>query len=288
MELCIATKSKTETAQSSMLESKNYQKKCHQNQTNTQESNCNRSDSDTNNRIRNRNRNHRDRNHLRTEPENQRTTNANATSSTLKCSRSKNSSSCNSNTATATTQLNTLYLLLVLLIVGLATVAATPSPSSFVPLFARENRRDALLAYYKRAHLPPNSIASTYDLADSQEPGLEQDEGLEGRQFHLHDSSALDFDELTPTASVVSALSRAERFRLRKRSATPTTPATATTPTPGPGAAAAAVSARMPKSEGAVAATAESIEEKCEPKVLETQPDEPVSGEFSFIGRDYR
>ncbi|KPU74370.1 uncharacterized protein Dana_GF23529, isoform D [Drosophila ananassae] len=275
MELCIATKSKTETAQSSMQESyqKNYQKKCHQNQTNTQESNCNRSDS-------NRNRNHRDRNHLRTEPENQRTTNANATSSTLKCSRSKNS-----NTATPSIQLNTLYLLLVLLILGLATVGVSASPSSFTPsVFSRENRRDALLAYYKRAHLPPNSIASsTYDLADSQEPDLEQNEGLEGRQFHLHDASALDFDELTPTDSVVSALSRAERFRLRKRSATPTTPATATTATPGPSAAAA--SARMPKSEGATAATAESSEEKCEPKVLETQPDEPFY-DYTDIAED--
>ncbi|XP_017095608.3 metabotropic glycine receptor isoform X2 [Drosophila bipectinata] len=278
MELCIATKSKTETAQSSMLESKNYQKKCHQNQTNTQESNCNRRDSN--------NRNHRDRNHLRTEPENQRTTNANATSSTLKCSsrnisrksKNTNSSNCNSNIATPSTQLNTLYLLLVLLIVGLATVAA--SPSSFI---SRENRRDALLAYYKRAHLPPNSIASTYDLADSQEPDLEQDEGLEGRQFHLHDASALDFEELTPTASVVSALSRAERFRLRKRSATPTTPATATTTTPGPGAAAA--SARMPKSEGVPAATTEGSEEKCEPKVLETQPDEPFY-DYTDIAED--
>ncbi|KAH8413524.1 hypothetical protein KR009_011969 [Drosophila setifemur] len=299
MELSRATKSKTETAQSSMQQpsSSNYQKKCHQNQTNTQvkhstqksKSNSNSNDSSSSSTS-SFNRNYGDRDHLiNRKKHNQRITKENATSSDLKSSSKSSScskSKCSSYNITKNrgTQLNTLYLLLVLLIVGLAT--ATVASHSATPLFSRERRRDALLAFYKRAHLQPSGIhlASTYGADESQE-----------QEFHLHhDATALDFEELTPTASVVSALSRAERFRLRKRSATPTTPttpataSTATSATAAAAAGAAASSSRTLKSEAGTAAAEESSkksQEKCEPKVLETQPDEPFY-DYTDIAED--
>ncbi|XP_044315635.1 probable G-protein coupled receptor 158 isoform X2 [Drosophila rhopaloa] len=271
MELCIATKSKTEIAQSSMQQSNYYQKKCHQNQTNTQvqstqQSNCS---------------SHRDRDHLTKQQQNQRTNSATATSSHFKSNISSSTSSNisssyininrksskNSSKPSRSTQLNTLYSLLVLLIVGLATAAASPSPHA-TP-FSRESRRDALLAYYKRAHLQQSS--------DAPAPAPASTFLGHKHQYHLHhDASGLDFDELTPTVSVVSVLSRAERFRLRKRSATPTTPATvADTAATSPVAAATSPpAAATPKTE-----------EKCEPKVLETQPDEPFY-DYTDIAED--
>ncbi|KQS70124.1 probable G-protein coupled receptor 158 isoform X2 [Drosophila erecta] len=280
MELCIATKSKTETAQSSMQQSsqcssnyRNYQKKCHQNQTNTQVQSTQQSICSS----------HRDRDHL-TNPQkqqNQRTNSATATAAAAAAATSSNFSRCNviSNTSTkrskntrepsSSTQLNTLYAVLVLLIVGLAAATASPSPAPF----SRESRRDALLAYYKRAHLPQSgSSSSSISLGH---------EYHSQHQYHLlHDANGLDFEELTPTASSVSALSRAERFRLRKRSATPTTPSSA----------AAATAAATPL-DVATAATAKEAgsgkkpEEKCEPKVLESLPDEPFY-DYTDIAED--
>ncbi|XP_036668614.3 uncharacterized protein smog isoform X2 [Drosophila suzukii] len=292
MELCIATKSKQqpeqqETAQSSMQQiqqskcnsnsSNYYQKKCHQNQTNTQvqstqQSNCNSSHRD------------RDRDHLTKQQQNQRTNSATATSSScnIHTSSSSSSSTCNIKSKNIRrpsrgTQLNTLYSLLVLLIVGLATVAvtarATPHPGA-TP-FSRESRRDALLAYYKRSF--SNNIS----------PGHQDQQQYHQYQFHLHrDANGLDFDELTPTASSVSVLSRAERFRLRKRSATPTTPATATA-----SAAATSPVAHAPATATATAtsttatASGKKTEEKCEPRVLETLPDEPFY-DYTDIAED--
>ncbi|KAH8298243.1 hypothetical protein KR018_011851 [Drosophila ironensis] len=322
MELNIATTSKA--AQSSMQQSERYQKKCHQNQTHPQVQylKLRRIRSSSSSGGASGSNNHRDQDHLSTERENQRaastlkchssscnsivsigisssssgsspkfTRNNNPPSSGSGNNRrsSNNNNNDNNNGITPGTQLNTLYLLLVLLIVGLATTvgAASPGPgpgpaasASFAPHFGREHRRDALLAFYKRAHLPANSIAATYDLAGSQEQELEQEEPEQ--EYHLHDAFALDFEELSPTASVVSALSRAERFRLRKRSATPTTPATATTAASATAAAAAA--ARIPKSEGPAAGESNN-EEKCEARVLETQPDEPFY-DYTDIAED--
>ncbi|XP_017116779.1 probable G-protein coupled receptor 158 isoform X3 [Drosophila elegans] len=292
MELCIATKSKTEIAQSSMQQSNYYQKKCHQNQTNTQvqstqQSNCS---------------SHRDRDHLTKQQQNQRTNSATATSSNFKSNiSSKNISSSNissssniisssninrkasknSRKPSRSTQLNTLYSLLVLLIVGLATVSASPSlphPSPFS--LSRESRRDALLAYYKRAHLQPSSDASGDASLGHKYQYQHQYENE--NQYHLHhDATGLDFDELTPTVSVVSVLSRAERFRLRKRSATPTTPATvAATAATSPVAA-----ATSPPAAAAPSSEAKKTEEKCEPKVLEALPDEPFY-DYTDIAED--
>ncbi|KAH8353075.1 hypothetical protein KR084_008756 [Drosophila pseudotakahashii] len=298
MELCIATKSKKpqkqQTAQSSMQQSKcsnsssnisnYYQKKCHQNQTNTQvqstqQSNCS---------------SHRDRDHLTKQQQNQRTNSATATSSNFNrsniiSSSSSNIKSKNIRRPSRSTQLNTLYSLLVLLIVGLATVAVTvtatphhPQAAQFVPHpppFSRESRRDALLVYYKRAHRQPSGST----------PGHEH-------EYHLHhDADGLDFDELTPTASSVSVLSRAERFRLRKRSATPTTPATVASAAAAAAAAAAAtspVAAVAPAAATSTTAAAKEAangkkaeEEKCDPRVLETQPDEPFY-DYTDIAED--
>ncbi|XP_052851541.1 uncharacterized protein LOC128261742 isoform X1 [Drosophila gunungcola] len=291
MELCIATKSKTEIAQSSMQQSNYYQKKCHQNQTNTQvqstqQSNCS---------------SHRDRDHLTKQQQNQRTNSATATSSNFKSNISSSSSSSNiisssninrkasknSRKPSRSTQLNTLYSLLVLLIVGLATVSASPSlphPSPFS--LSRESRRDALLAYYKRAHLQPSSDASgDASLGHKyqyQQQNLHLHQPQYEYQYHLHhDATGLDFDELTPTVSVVSVLSRAERFRLRKRSATPTTPATvAATAATSPVAA-----ATSPPAAAAPSSEAKKTEEKCEPKVLEALPDEPFY-DYTDIAED--
>jgi len=275
MELCIATKSKIETAQSSMPQSsqcssssncRNYQKKCHQNQTNTQVQSTQRSNCSS----------HSDRDHLTNQQkqQNQRTNSATAASaaaatlsestrcniiiSSSSSSSTKSSKNIREPSSSSSTQLNTLYSLLVLLIVGLATATASPSPSPSHAPFGRESRRDALLAYYKRAHLPQSSSS-----------GISL-----GHKYHLlHDANGLDFDELTPTASSVSALSRAERFRLRKRSATPTTPATAAGVTSlDVTTAAAAATDAAAKDAG----SGKKPEEKCEPKVLETLPDEPV------------
>ncbi|XP_070075613.1 metabotropic glycine receptor isoform X2 [Drosophila takahashii] len=280
MELCIATKSKKQqeqAAQSSMQQSKcnsssnsnYYQKKCHQNQTNTQvqstqQSNCS---------------SHRDRDHLTKQQQNQRTNSATATSSNfnrsniISSSSSSNIKSKNIRRPSRSTQLNTLYSLLVLLIVGLATVAVTVTASPHHPQatpatpFSRETRRDALLAYYKRAHLQPSGSS----------PGHEH-------EYHLHqDANGLDFDELTPTVSSVSVLSRAERLRLRKRSATPTTAAAAATSPVAAVAPAAATSTTAAAKEAANSKKAE--EEKCEPRVLETQPDEPFY-DYTDIAED--
>ncbi|XP_017063152.1 probable G-protein coupled receptor 158 isoform X2 [Drosophila eugracilis] len=279
MELCIATKSKTVNAQSSMQQSSKcsnyYQKKCHQNQTNTQvqstqQNNCS---------------SHRDRDHLTKQQQNQRTNSATATSSSSNFNNNNSSSSitisssCNINIKSSknirkpsrSIQLNTLYSLLVLLIVGLATVIAQPSlPDPSSTHFFRETRRDALLAYYKRAHLQQSGAISS---------GHEH-------EYHLHhDANVLDFDELTPTVSSVSVLSRAERFRLRKRSATPTTPATVAAATAATSSADVATPAAAATSSKEATANSKKPEEKCEPKVLETQPDEPFY-DYTDIAED--
>ncbi|XP_039501702.1 probable G-protein coupled receptor 158 isoform X4 [Drosophila santomea] len=281
MEQCIATKSKTESAQSSMQPSsqcssnyRNYQKKCHQNQTNTQVQSTQQSDCSS----------HRDRDHLTNKQnqqnqQNQRTNSATATvAAAAAAATSSNCTTCNTSTKrsknirepSSSTQLNTLYAVLVLFIVGLAAATASPSPAPF----SRESRRDALLAYYKRAHLPQTVSSSSISL------GHEEYQSQHKYQYHLlHDANGLDFDELTPTASSVSALSRAERFRLRKRSATPTTPAT-TTATPLDVATAAAATAAAKD-----AGSGKKPEEKCEPKVLETLPDEPFY-DYTDIAED--
>ncbi|KRJ97307.1 probable G-protein coupled receptor 158 isoform X4 [Drosophila yakuba] len=286
MEQCIATKSKTETAQSSMQPSsqcssnyRNYQKKCHQNQTNTQVQSTQQSDCSS----------HRDRDHLtnkqnQQKQQNQRTNSATATAAAAAAAAatSSNCTTCNTSTKrsknirepSSSTQLNTLYAVLVLFIVGLAAATASPSPAPF----SRESRRDALLAYYKRAHLPQSGSSSS---SSSISLGHEEYHSQHKYQYHLlHDANGLDFDELTPTASSVSALSRAERFRLRKRSATPTTPAT-TTATPLDVATAAAATAAAAKDAG----SGKKPEEKCEPKVLETLPDEPFY-DYTDIAED--
>ncbi|KAH8257693.1 hypothetical protein KR038_003244 [Drosophila bunnanda] len=223
---------------------------------------------------------------------NRSSSNRSSSNTIYSCNSSSNSSykSCQSNTSHSSstssdisfgnnnccTQLNTLYALLVLLVIGLATANAASNPN---PLpYTRESRRDALLAYYKRAHLPPPSSgmlasasASTY--GSSQE-----------REYHLRDASGLDFDELTPTVSVVSALSRAER--LRKRSATPTTPATVAATTPASSGASSGAGATSSKSgEEQGSSSSRKPEEKCEPRVLETQPDEQFY-DFTDIAED--
>ncbi|KAH8341392.1 hypothetical protein KR059_005837 [Drosophila kikkawai] len=279
MEQCIAAKSKKETDQSSMQQqTSNYQKKCHQNQTSTQSNTTSNS-------------NLSDRSNLKSnirESNSKNNSNKSSSNTIYTCSSNSSYKSCQSSTSHASntssntsfgnnnccTQLNTLYSLLVLLIVGLATAnaASNPNPSPFT----RESRRDALLAYYKRAHLPPPPsggmlASSTY--GNSQE-----------REYHLRDASGLDFDELTPTVSVVSALSRAER--LRKRSATPTTPATVAATAAGASAGAAATSSKSSPSEGGNSSSnSRKPEEKCEPRVLETQPDEPFY-DFTDIAED--
>ncbi|XP_034475109.1 probable G-protein coupled receptor 158 [Drosophila innubila] len=216
MELCIAIRSK---AQSSMHQS-NYQK-CHQNQMNQVNTQVSRHKS------------HRDRDHLKKQQQNQR-----ATSQI-----SKNHININY----CFTQCHRAHLLILLILLILQHSAATPATGS--------SRRDALLAYYKRAQL-----------RESDSYGIQE--------YHLHEGAAIDFDDLSPTGSVVSALSNAER--LRKRSATSTTaqtapPATTAAPTT------ATATETPPGSSKA--------QEKCEPKVLESLPDEPFY-DFSELAAD--
>ncbi|XP_034667075.1 probable G-protein coupled receptor 179 isoform X3 [Drosophila subobscura] len=312
MEMCIekkakkSKKSKNETAESSMQQQQEqqsnkdniYQKKCHQNQTKTQGKQTHKSkssiksSSDCSNN--NNNNNQRDRDHLKKQQENQRTklktkatsskgsSDANrscvvVSSSIIKSSKVNASSNVSShainNNNNCCTQLNTLYLLLVLLIVGLAHHSATASPY--------ESRRDALLAYYKRAHLQQQSaargavaVAASVTYAGGPSQSLEE--------YHLHDASAVDFDELTPTVSVVSALSRAER--LRKRSPIPTTPSTASTTVTATAAEGAAITTAEAAAEAA-SSSSKKPEEKCDPKVLEMVPDEPFY-DFTDIAED--
>ncbi|BFF96171.1 probable G-protein coupled receptor 179 [Drosophila madeirensis] len=310
MEMCIekkakkSKKSKNETAESSMQQQQqtnrdnNYQKKCHQNQTKTQGKQTHKSkssiksSSDCSNN--NNNNNQRDRDHLKKQQENQRTkpktkaTSSNGSSdanrscvvvssSIIKSSKVNASSNVSShainNNNNCCTQLNTLYLLLVLLIVGLAHHSATASPY--------ESRRDALLAYYKRAHLQQQSaargaVAVAASVTYAGGPSLSLEE------YHLHDASAVDFDELTPTVSVVSALSRAER--LRKRSPIPTTPSTASTTVTATAAEGAAITTAEAAAEAA-SSSSKKPEEKCDPKVLEMVPDEPFY-DFTDIAED--
>ncbi|XP_033249589.1 probable G-protein coupled receptor 158 isoform X4 [Drosophila miranda] len=317
-------KSKNETAESSMQEQQqqrqqesnkdnNYQKKCHQNQTKTQgrqthksKSNNSKSsiksssDCSSNNNCNNNN-NQRDRDHLKKQQQNQRTTKpttkatstngrsdanrSSAVSSSIIIKSSKvnasgnvssyttnNNSSNNNNNSNCCTQLNTLYLLLVLLIVGLAHHSATASPY--------ESRRDALLAYYKRAHLQQQSVARGAVAVATYEGGPSQSQ----EEYHLHDASAVDFDELTPTVSVVSALTRAER--LRKRSPLPTTLSTAsTTTTASEAAAITTAESAAEASSSSSSSNSKKPEEKCDPKVLEMVPDEPFY-DFTDIAED--
>ncbi|SPP79141.1 probable G-protein coupled receptor 179 isoform X1 [Drosophila guanche] len=306
MEMCIekkakkSKKSKNETAESSMQQQpqqqqsnkdNNYQKICHQNQTKTQGKQTHKSkiSSYCSNNYNN---NQRDRDHLKKQHENQRTKPKTKATSSNGCSDANRScvvvsssiiksSKASSNVSSHTinnnnnccTQLNTLYLLLVLLIVGLAHHSATASPY--------ESRRDALLAYYKRAHLQQQSaargavaVAASFTYAGGPSQSLEE--------YHLHDASAVDFDELTPTVSVVSALSRAER--LRKRSPIPTTPSTASTTVTATAAEGAAITTARAAAEAA-SSSSKKPEEKCDPKVLEMVPDEPFY-DFTDIAED--
>ncbi|XP_041450643.1 uncharacterized protein LOC111076968 isoform X3 [Drosophila obscura] len=291
-------KSKNETAESSMQKQQhsnkdtNYQKKCHQNQTKTQGKQTHNKSKSSNTKISikssmgcsNNNNNQRDRDHLKKQQQNQRTKpKTKATSSNGSCDANRSSvvksnkvnansnvsSHATNNNKNCCTQLNTLYLLLVLLIVGFAHHSATASPY--------ESRRDALLAYYKRAHLQQQSAARG-GVAVAASTTYEGGPSTSQEEYHLHDASAVDFDELTPTVSVVSALSRAER--LRKRSAIPTTSSTASTTV-----TAAEAAAITTEEAAAEAASSKKPEDKCDPKVLEMVPDEPFY-DFTDIAED--
>ncbi|KRF85659.1 uncharacterized protein Dvir_GJ16295, isoform C [Drosophila virilis] len=252
MELCIATKSKV--AQSSMHES-NYQnnnynsnnkkrssssssskshKRCHQNQMNTQlntqlfSHKCHMQ--------------HRDRDHLKKQQQNQRTNTHNSKNNNNKHNNNNNS---NNN---CYPPCHKIYQLLPLLLLLPLAVASPGSSSS--------SRRDALLAYYKRAQL-----------RESLSLGVPP-------EFQLREANGFDFEELSPVGSVVSALSNAER--LRKRSPTTTTTTTAAQHITSTAAAATTAPATPTAAITATASAAGSKKpEKCEPKVLETMPDEP-------------
>ncbi|XP_001993162.2 probable G-protein coupled receptor 158 isoform X2 [Drosophila grimshawi] len=232
MELCIATKSK---AQSSMHVKSNYQniinninihKRCHQNQMNTQQIShkCHMK--------------HRDRDHLKKQQQNQRATQQ---QNSNKQNRSKN------NCYPQCHRLH-LRLLLLLLMLPLAQHTTTASPGG-------SSRRDALLAFYKRAQ-------------------LREMLPLGVQEFQLRESAGIDFDELTPTGSMVSALSNAER--LRKRSASTTSkPTTTTTIAPPPTIKQTTTPPTTTAATSTITATGSKKSEKCEPKVLESLPDEP-------------
>ncbi|KAH8403152.1 hypothetical protein KR222_006136 [Zaprionus bogoriensis] len=244
MELCIATRSKQkqkqqqqqqqqqQQAQSSMPQS-NYQK-CHQNQSETQVSRHSRSHNSNNN--------HRDRDHLRKQQQNQRATAQISKSNNNNGKRGRRGSSSSSSSSCSRNYRYSLHILPPLLLLLILILCLSPQPSAASP---GSSRRDALLAYYKRAQLRQS---------DSYGAAL---------QFRLHEAAGFDFDELTPTGSVVSALSNAER--LRKRSATTTTTAQATPPT----------TLSPPTTTTAATAASSKTTEKCEPKVLEALPDEP-------------
>ncbi|EDW13256.1 probable G-protein coupled receptor 158 isoform X2 [Drosophila mojavensis] len=249
MELCIATKSK---AQSSMHEinyqninniNKNHSKRecsksnkiCHQNQMNTL----------TNTQLFSHkcHTKHRDRDHLKKQQQNQRATAQNS---------NKHNSNNNNICYLPCHRLHQLLPLLLLLLALLPHATASPGSS----------RRDALLAYYKRAQVR-ESVP----------------------EYQLHEVNGFDFDEVLPVGSVVSALTNAER--LRKRSATtttttaegtpPTTAATTTTTTP--------AAAQTTTSSATATGSSSKKSEKCEPKVLETLPDEPFYT-FAEIAED--
>ncbi|KAM8716673.1 hypothetical protein ACLKA7_003534 [Drosophila subpalustris] len=152
-----------------------------------------------------------------------------------------------------------LHLLLLLFLLILQHSAASPGSGS--------SRRDALLAYYKRAQLRQSDSYPSH-------PGIQE--------YHLHEAATIDFDDLLPTGSVVSALSNAER--LRKRSATSTTAQTAP---PATTATAAATTTATTTSAATTDATAGSSKskEKCEAKVLESLPDEPFY-DFTELAED--
>ncbi|XP_051858337.1 probable G-protein coupled receptor 158 isoform X2 [Drosophila albomicans] len=242
MELCIAIKSK---AQSSM-------QKCHQNQ-------MNQVNTQLSSRQQHRSHiNHRDRDHLKKQQENQRVT-PQENQQHININRSKTSIiEIIQNYCQRLCQL-LLPLLMLLLLLGLA------QPSAASPGSSSSSRRDALLAYYKRAQLRQSD---SYGIPEYQQ-----------QQQTLREAAAFDFEDLTPTGNVVSVLSNADR--LRKRSATSTTAQTAaptTTTTAAPVTSTVAATA-------AEAAAGSKTTEKCEPKVLETLPDEPFY-DFSELAAD--
>ncbi|XP_062127699.1 metabotropic glycine receptor isoform X2 [Drosophila sulfurigaster albostrigata] len=249
MELCIAIKSK---AQSSM-------QKCHQNQMNQLNTQLSRQQHRSH--I-----NHRDRDHLKKQQENQRQTPQENQQHINRSNRSKTSITSIiieliQNYCQRLCQL-LLPLLMLLLLLGLA------QPSAASPGSSSSSRRDALLAYYKRAQL-----------RQSDSYGIPEYQQQQQQQQTLREAAAFDFEDLTPTGNVVSVLSNADR--LRKRSATSTTAQTAaptTTTTAAPVTTTVAATA-------AEAAASSKATEKCEPKVLETLPDEPFY-DFSELAAD--
>jgi len=203
----------------------NYQK-CHQNQMNQ-----------VNTQVKN-HKSHRDRDHLKNKQQQQQQQQQNQRATTQI---SKNHNFISNN---CLTQCHKLHLFLLLFLLILQHSAASPGSSS--------SRRDALLAYYKRAQL-----------RQSDPYGIQE-------EYHLHEGANIDFDDLSPTGSVVSTLSNAER--LRKRSATSTTAQTvAPTTTAPPTTTTTAATAATRTTESS------KTQEKCEAKVLESLPDEPVS-----------
>ncbi|XP_023032363.1 probable G-protein coupled receptor 158 isoform X2 [Drosophila willistoni] len=213
--------------------------KCHQNQMNSQVNN-NSNNKCNNTKHKKSNRKSENRDHLnkhQKEQQNQRTL---ATTTTTTTTSASATSPQNNTNHISSTQLNTLYMLLLLLILGLInSTCATPY----------EREREALLAYYKRVQQLQH------------EPQVQE--------YNLRES-IIDFDEIMPTASVVSHLGLSNGMKgLRKRSATSTTlPTTTTTP-----------ATTLPP------AAATTTKEKCEPKVLEMAPDEPFY-DYSDIAGD--
>ncbi|XP_030382919.1 probable G-protein coupled receptor 158 [Scaptodrosophila lebanonensis] len=271
MELCIATATKTKTkpkAQSSMHQS-NYQK-CHQNQTNTQ------INTNNNNNKNNRSNCYHNRDHLKKQHENQRNA-TEATATATKVLSTKNSSNSNfknnNPNHNCCSQLHILHLLLLLLLLG-----PHPALSSPFEHASSSSSRSALLAYYKRAQLRQNANANAYEasLLQQQPPSLNSysnrnsnSNSNNNNNYQLRNAASFDFEDLSPTASVVSALSSVER--LRKRSATSTTTTTEAPPTTRTASISPTAS---PKAE-----------EKCEPKVLEEVPSEPFY-DFTDIAED--
>ncbi|KAL7741002.1 hypothetical protein ACLKA6_013443 [Drosophila palustris] len=192
---------------------------------------------------------HRDRDHLKKQQQNQR-----ATSQI-----SKNPKNNNRNNSKHCHRLHLLLLLFLFLLI-LQHSAASPGSGS--------SRRDALLAYYKRAQLRQSDSHPSH-------PGIQE--------YHLHEAATIDFDDLLPTGSVVSALSNAER--LRKRSATSTTAQTAPPTTTTRTAAATTTATTTTAATTDATAGSSKSKEKCEAKVLESLPDEPFY-DFTELAED--
>ncbi|KAI8118663.1 putative G-protein coupled receptor 158 [Lucilia cuprina] len=150
-----------------------------------------------------------------------------------------------------------------------------------------------LLAYYKKAQKEHEQLKRQ----QQQEQQMLQLQQQQQQQRHHHQerdikrntvvlSQQMDFNDILPTANVISTLDAVDATSKKKSTATKRSTAkhTSTTPTPTSGPKSMLTTSKTTTTTTTSATTASS-EEKCEPKVLDEVPAEPYY-DFSDVAED--